>query len=87
MDGTVSFFDPPVMFNRADVDRVLAQAQQQAALLAGLEREMARSTEYLTKVRIIVASYRLWGVGSSMKYLLSYRSSFVFFTTVLMYHV
>ena len=61
-DGTVSFFDPPVMFNRADVDRVLAQAQQQAVLLAGLEREMGRSKEYLTKVRIIVVSCRLWRV-------------------------
>ena len=50
------------MFNKADVDRVLAQAQQQAALLAGLEREMARSKEYLTKVRIIVVSCRLWRV-------------------------
>lgn len=49
-DGTVSFFDPPVTFKKADVDRVLAHAQEQAALLASLEREMARSKEYLTKV-------------------------------------
>ncbi|KAG9311535.1 hypothetical protein JVU11DRAFT_7739 [Chiua virens] len=48
-DGTVSFFDPPVQFEKADVDRVLAHAQEQAALLASLEREMARSKEYLTK--------------------------------------
>jgi len=48
-DGTVSFFDPRVTFDKADVDRVLAHAQQQAALLASLEREMARSKEYLTK--------------------------------------
>lgn len=50
-DGTVSFFDPRVMFAKADVDRVLAHAQEQAALLASLEKEMARSKEYLTKVR------------------------------------
>ncbi|KAG8216616.1 hypothetical protein J3R82DRAFT_6804, partial [Butyriboletus roseoflavus] len=48
-DGTVSFFDAPVTFEKADVDRVLAHAQEQAALLANLEREMARSKEYLTK--------------------------------------
>lgn len=51
-DGTVSFFDPPVTFKKADVDRVLAHAQEQAALLASLERETARSKEYLIKVRI-----------------------------------
>ncbi|KAI9458451.1 hypothetical protein HD554DRAFT_2029634 [Boletus coccyginus] len=48
-DGTVSFFDPRVTFNKADVDSVLAHAQEQAALLASLEREMARSKEYLIK--------------------------------------
>jgi len=54
-DGTVSFFDPRVSFNKADVDSVLAHAQEQAALLASLEREMARSKEYLVKVRIALA--------------------------------
>ncbi|KAH0835008.1 hypothetical protein J3R83DRAFT_10732 [Lanmaoa asiatica] len=48
-DGTVSFFDPLVTFAKTDVDRVLAHAQGQAALLGSLEREMARSKEYLTK--------------------------------------
>ncbi|KAF8438901.1 hypothetical protein L210DRAFT_3403119 [Boletus edulis BED1] len=48
-DGTVSFFDPPVTFKKEDVDRVLARAQEQATLLACLEKEMARSKEYLTK--------------------------------------
>lgn len=61
-DGTVSFFDPRVTFNKADVDSVLAHAQEQAALLASLEREMARSKEYLTKVRIAFANLRC-GVG------------------------
>ena len=49
-DGTVSFFDPRVAFEKADVDRVLAQAQEQATRLATLEREVARSKEYLIKV-------------------------------------
>ncbi|KAG1871565.1 hypothetical protein F4604DRAFT_1770415 [Suillus subluteus] len=48
-DGTVSFSDPPVKFEKADVDRVLAQAQQQDALLVRLEKEMERNKEYLTK--------------------------------------
>jgi COP9 signalosome complex subunit 3 len=48
-DGTVSFSDPPVKFEKTDVDRVLAQAQQQDALLVRLEKEMERNREYLTK--------------------------------------
>ncbi|KAF9240427.1 hypothetical protein BU15DRAFT_45833 [Melanogaster broomeanus] len=48
-DGTVSFFDPPAKFEKADVDRVLAHAQEQGTLLAKLEKELARSKEYLTK--------------------------------------
>lgn len=48
-DGTVSFSDPPVKFEKSDVDRVLAQAQQQDALLMRLEKEMQRNREYLTK--------------------------------------
>ncbi|KAG1809503.1 hypothetical protein EV424DRAFT_1558079 [Suillus variegatus] len=45
-DGTVSFSDPPVKFEKNDVDRVLSQAQQ---LLVRLEKEMERNEEYLTK--------------------------------------
>lgn len=37
-------------FEKTDVDRVLAQAQQQDALLVRLEKEMERNKEYLTKV-------------------------------------
>lgn len=48
-DGTVSFSDPPFQFGKADVDKVLGSAQEQCALLARLEREMARSKEYLAK--------------------------------------
>ncbi|KIM64873.1 hypothetical protein SCLCIDRAFT_598688 [Scleroderma citrinum Foug A] len=48
-DGTVMFSDPPVKFDKADIDRVLAHAQEQCFLLTNLEREMARSKEYLAK--------------------------------------
>jgi len=48
-DGTVTFSDPPSQFSKADVDRVLQQAQEQAALLSRLEMEMARSKDYLGK--------------------------------------
>ncbi|KAI6001510.1 hypothetical protein EDC04DRAFT_2871942 [Pisolithus marmoratus] len=48
-DGTVSFSEPPVQFKKADVDKVLENAQNQCALLARLEREMAGSKEYLAK--------------------------------------
>lgn len=63
------------------MDRVLAHAQEQAALLASLEREMARSKEYLTKVRISLRS-----VGSELlllhvfhwrEYDVSHHSSFI----------
>ncbi|KAG1767302.1 hypothetical protein EV702DRAFT_1050403 [Suillus placidus] len=37
-DGTVSFSDPPVKFKKTDVDRVLAQVQQQDSLLVRLEK-------------------------------------------------
>jgi len=52
MNGTVSFSDPPVKFDKSDVDRVLAQAQHQDGLLMRLEKEMERNKEYLTKVRM-----------------------------------
>ncbi|EGO03156.1 hypothetical protein SERLA73DRAFT_174596 [Serpula lacrymans var. lacrymans S7.3] len=48
-DGTVTFADPPPTFSKEDVDRVLMEAQEQGAQLARLEKEMARSREYLTK--------------------------------------
>ena len=44
------FSDPPAQFDKADIDTVLAHAQEQCALLASLEREMARNKEYLAKV-------------------------------------
>ena len=51
-DGTVTFSDPPPQFSKEDVDRVLQDAQQQTTLLGRLEMEMARSKDYLSKVRL-----------------------------------
>jgi COP9 signalosome complex subunit 3 len=51
VSGTVTFFDPPSQsqFTKADVDRVLRESEEQAALLKRLELEMTRSREYLSK--------------------------------------
>jgi COP9 signalosome complex subunit 3 len=51
VSGTVTFFDPPSQsqFTKADVDKVLREGEEQAALLKRLELEMARSREYLSK--------------------------------------
>ncbi|KAI0044779.1 hypothetical protein FA95DRAFT_1561817 [Auriscalpium vulgare] len=49
-DGTVSFEDDaPLAVSRAQVDGVLRAAQEQEQRLRELEREMARSKEYLIK--------------------------------------
>ncbi|KAI0037165.1 hypothetical protein K488DRAFT_75497 [Vararia minispora EC-137] len=49
-DGTVAFADdPPVRVSKAEMDAVLARAQKQEKALAALERETARSREYLSK--------------------------------------
>jgi hypothetical protein len=51
-DGTVAFADDaPVRVSKAQMDAVLARAQAQERHLRALEREMARSKEYLSKVR------------------------------------
>jgi len=51
-DGTVAFADdPPVRVSKAEMDAVLARAQAQERVLRALERELARSKEYLSKVR------------------------------------
>ncbi|KAA1473585.1 hypothetical protein DENSPDRAFT_882156 [Dentipellis sp. KUC8613] len=49
-DGTVTFADdaPPAV-GKAEVERVLRAAQEQEHVLRELEREMARSREYLAK--------------------------------------
>ena len=51
-DGTVAFEDdPPVSVTKTQMDAVLARAQAQEKMLRALEREMAVSKEYLSKVR------------------------------------
>jgi COP9 signalosome complex subunit 3 len=48
--GTVTFSDPPVRVSKAEVDRILREAQQQGLLLTQLDRALAGSREYLIKV-------------------------------------
>ncbi|KAJ2932245.1 hypothetical protein H1R20_g4880, partial [Candolleomyces eurysporus] len=48
-DGSVTFSDPPPQFSREQVDQVLKNVQDQGALLEFLEKEMAKSKEYLSK--------------------------------------
>ncbi|KII84533.1 hypothetical protein PLICRDRAFT_45885 [Plicaturopsis crispa FD-325 SS-3] len=57
--GTVTFTDPPPQFTKADVDAVLLEASVQGALLEKLERDMARSREYITKV--VRSKDDVWG--------------------------
>ncbi|KAJ7146448.1 hypothetical protein C8R44DRAFT_600063 [Mycena epipterygia] len=47
--GTVTFSDPPPQFTREEVDAVLYNAQQQSELLEGLEMEVARSKDFISK--------------------------------------
>ena len=47
----MTFSDPPAQFSKTNVDQVLAEAQNQAALFAVLNREVGKSKEFLTKVR------------------------------------
>ncbi|KAF6757609.1 hypothetical protein DFP72DRAFT_845569 [Ephemerocybe angulata] len=48
-DGSVTFSDPPPQFTRAQVDEVLKNVQEQSELLEYLEKEMARSKDFLSK--------------------------------------
>jgi COP9 signalosome complex subunit 3 len=53
-DGTVAFADDvPVRVSKEEIDAVLARVQEQERVLRTLEREMARSKEYLNKVSYI----------------------------------
>ncbi|KAG6327766.1 hypothetical protein ID866_11323 [Astraeus odoratus] len=70
-DGTVAFSDPPVKFEKADIDRVLAQAQEQSSLLARLEREMSRSKEYLAKAMKNKEDPGAWVSGAPMEEIIS----------------
>jgi hypothetical protein len=47
----VTFSDPPVQFSKMEIDQILAEAQNQAALFAALNREVGKSKEFLSKVR------------------------------------
>ncbi|KAF7347207.1 PCI domain-containing protein [Mycena venus] len=47
--GTVTFSDPPPQFTKEEVDSVLYNSQAQSELLESLEREMARSKEFISK--------------------------------------
>lgn len=49
----MTFSDPPAQFSKMEIDHVLAEAQNQAALFAVLNREVGKSKEFLTKVWIV----------------------------------
>jgi COP9 signalosome complex subunit 3 len=50
----VTFSDPPVQFSKIEIDQVLADAQDQAALFFALNREVGKSKEFLSKVGLVV---------------------------------
>ena len=50
----MTFSDPPVQFSKAEINRVLADAQHQAELFSALNREVGKSKEFLSKVRVII---------------------------------
>lgn len=49
--GTVTFHDTEKQYCGAEVDKLLKDAQEQGALLSELDREIGRSTDFLSKVR------------------------------------
>jgi len=53
-DDTVTFSDPPAQFSKPEIDQVLAEAQNQAALFAVLNREVGKSKEFLMKVQVTI---------------------------------
>lgn len=56
----MTFSDPPAQFSKEEIDQVLAEAQHQAALFAVLNREVGKSKEFLTKVRVAVYVSAFW---------------------------
>ncbi|KAI5117842.1 hypothetical protein M0805_008114 [Coniferiporia weirii] len=48
-DGTVTFGDTVSTFAKAQIDQLLASAQDQGAVIAELDRKMGRSREFLSK--------------------------------------
>ncbi|KAF7302354.1 PCI domain-containing protein [Mycena chlorophos] len=61
--GTVTFSDPPPQFTREEVDAVLRSAQTQSALLEGLDLDMARSREFISKAVKGQDGASMWGPG------------------------
>ncbi|KAJ7207529.1 hypothetical protein GGX14DRAFT_455661 [Mycena pura] len=61
--GTVTFSDPPPEFTREEVDAVLLSAQTQSAHLEALEREMARSKDFMSKAIKAQDSGASWSAG------------------------
>lgn len=51
--GTVTFHERETQFGAADVERLVREAQAQGATLGELDREVARSREFLTKVCLV----------------------------------
>ena len=54
VDGTVTFVDSTPVISKTDIEKALAQAQEQSKLLFDIERTMNASKDYLTKVRLIL---------------------------------
>ncbi|KZT10407.1 uncharacterized protein LAESUDRAFT_721772 [Laetiporus sulphureus 93-53] len=63
-DGTVTFLDPILQISKAEVDKVLKQAQEQSKLLLGLERAMNSNKDYLTKA--VKHKDEAWGPDDDM---------------------
>ena len=70
VSGTVTFSDPPSQsqYTKAEVDRILRESEEQASLLKRLEMEMARSREYLSKVRSCIGLHWLLLLSSITDY-------------------
>lgn len=54
-DGTVTFSDPPSQFSKAEIDRVLRNAQEQGELLLALDKAMGKSKDFISKVRSAIS--------------------------------
>lgn len=55
-DGIVTFNDSVPSFSKAQIENLLAAAQEEVLLLADLDRKMGRSREFLSKVCGVGAS-------------------------------
>lgn len=64
-DGTVTFADQLPQISKADVDRLLKQAQEQSRMLLEMERSMNSNKDYLNKA-IKYKEEAGWGVDDDM---------------------